>query len=54
MGFSPLVCSLEPKHVYLRKYRERDRNGYKVSLPFKIENTDDIVPERIGVSGCDR
>lgn len=35
----PLVCSLEPKHVYLRKYRERDGNGYKVSLPFKIENT---------------
>ena len=22
-----------------RKYRERDGNGYKVSLPFKIENT---------------
>ena len=25
--------------MYQRKYRERDGNGYKVSLPFKIENT---------------
>ena len=39
MGFSPLVSPLEPKHVCQRKYRQRDGNGYKVSLPFKIENT---------------